>query len=505
MPPTISPQDFVRKWRNIDLNERAVSQSHFNDLCDLLGEPKPLDIDPEGTSYTFERGATKADGPTGAGQGWADVWKRGAFAWEYKGPGKDLKRAYQQLLQYRESLLNPPLLVVSDIRTIVVHTNFTNSVKQEHRWTLDDLLDTRRREELRRVWTEPFALRPAETPEMVTEQAAREFAKLAVILRQYEVAPDRAAHFLIRVLFCLFADDAGLLPNKLFDRLLHVRFNLAQQFTDQLRALFIAMRDGGMFGVESVPYFNGGLFNDDDVPVFGSEVLDILRRVSALDWASIEPSILGTLFERSLDPTKRAQLGAHYTSRDDILLIVEPVLMAPLRRRWSEVQTEAHAIAQRRDDAANPTQRARHATALQTLLVGFAHDIARVRVLDPACGSGNFLYVALKQLLDLEKEVITFASDLDVGRFIPSVSPEQLHGIEVNEYAYELAQTTVWIGYIQWLRDNGFGVPSDPILQPLRTIWKQDAILAFDDAGNPVEPAWPEADVIVGNPPFLGG
>jgi hypothetical protein len=500
----LSPQDFVRKWRGVDVTERAAAQTHFNDLCRMLDVPAPLDPGVNHESYAFERGATKTAGVTGEGQGWADVWKRHAFAWEYKGPGKDLKRAYDQLLQYREALENPPLLVVSDMQTIVVHTNITNTVKQIHTWTLDDLLVPDRRDALRRVWTEPMALRPSATPAQVTAEAARQFAQLADILRKYGEAPDRAAHFLIRILFCLFADDVGLLPDRLFEKLVNARFARARQFTDQLRALFAAMRDGGAFGFVAVPHFNGGLFDDEDVIDLDSDALDILRAVSTLDWSSVEPSILGTLFERSLDPAKRAQLGAHYTSREDIELIVEPVLMAPLRRRWDAVRAEAGALLARRAEANQPQQQ-RHTAALQTLLMGFSHEIARVRVLDPACGSGNFLYVALKALLDLEKEVITFAGDLGVGAFFPSVSPEQLRGIEVNEYAHELAQTTVWIGYIQWLRDNGFGAPSEPILRPLDTIAKMDAILAFDAEGRPVEPRWPDADIIVGNPPFLGG
>jgi type II restriction/modification system DNA methylase subunit YeeA len=240
-------------------------------------------------------------------------------------------------------------------------------------------------------------------------------------------------------------------------------------------------------------------------PHLDSDGLDILARISTLDWANIEPSIFGTLFERSLDPAKRSQLGAHYTSREDIMLIVEPVLMVPLRRRWAEVRQEALDLAQRREEAETKRTRDNRHKELTNLLTGFAYEIAQVRVLDPACGSGNFLYVALKQLLDLEKEVITLAGDLGLTRFFPSVSPAQLHGIEISEYAHELAQATIWIGYIQWLRENGFGMPGEPILKPIETILLMDAILAYDEQGQPVEPKWPEADVIIGNPPFLGG
>lgn len=168
------------------------------------------------------------------------------------------------------------------------------------------------------------------------------------------------------------------------------------------------------------------------------------------------------------------------------------------------MQAQARDLIAKRD-AATGASRTRQQQALQRLLTGFADEIAATRVLDPACGSGNFLYVALKRLLDLEKEVITFAATNGAGSFFPRVGPEQLYGIEINPYAHELASVVVWIGYIQWLHDNGFGQPSDPILKPLHTIERKDAVLAWDEQGRPVEPEWPEADVIVGNPPFLGG
>ena len=495
----LTPQAFVQKWRQATVKEKSGYQEHFIDLCRLIDYPTPVEQDPSGPHYTFEAGADMQKG----GQGWADVWKRGAFAWEYKGKHANLNKAYQQLLQYRESLQNPPLLVVSDMETIQIHTNFTNTVKQVIVLSFDSLLTTVGLQKLRAVFTNPDVFRAPQNTVQVTEQAAAEFAKLAELLRKYGEDPQRIAHFLIRILFCLFAEDVGLLPNHLFSQLIAVTRNRAPLFVAELRTLFAQMTTGGFYGMQDIPHVNGRLFDDDTVLPLDSDGVAILLRASDLDWSYVEPAIFGTLFERSLDPAKRAQLGAHYTSRDDILLIIEPVLMAPLRRRWAEVETQARALAARRD-AANKRVAARLQDELRAMLTGFAKEIAGTRVLDPACGSANFLYVALKQLLDLEKSVITLAQDLAVGSFFPSVSPEQLRGIEVNEYAHELAQITVWIGYIQWLRDNGFGAPSEPILKPLDTIRQMDAILAFDDAGNPVEPAWPDADVIVGNPPFLG-
>ena len=288
----------------------------------------------------------------------------------------------------------------------------------------------------------------------------------------------------------------------------------------QVRQLFAAMATGGFFGVETIKHVDGGLFNDDSVLLLDADSLRILAEVCGLNWSAIEPVILGTLFERGLDPDKRSQLGAHFTAKDDILLVVEPVLMAPLRREWVEIQAQVRLLADQLgalDEAADAertaaarTQRRGKRTLLRgkalALLAAFREKLAAVQILDPACGSGNFLYVALWLLLDLEKAVINLAATLGEPISLPLVSPAQLHGIEINPYAFELAQTTIRIGYIQWLRDNGFGLPTEPILKPLTTFRQMDAILAGDrDQGLGIrEPEWPAADVIIGNPPFLG-
>jgi len=506
--PSLDLPTFVARWQRSALTERSAAQQHFLDLCAVLGEPTPAAADPEGRFYTFERGAHKVAG----GGGWADVWKRGYVAWEYKGKRKDLAAAYQQLLQYREDLENPPLLVVCDLDRFEVHTNFTGTVKQVYAFDLDDLARNAPTatcplaplEVLRATFTTPERLRPTRTAAGVTEDAARAFATLADSLRRRGEDPEATAHFLMRLLFCLFAEDIGLLPERLFTTLVERTRTRPAEFTARLSQLFAAMTRGGSFGADDIAYFNGGLFADAAVLALMGDDLVTLARAAALDWASIEPAIFGTLFERSLDPAKRSQLGAHYTSRDDILLIVEPVLMAPLRHRWVAVQEEARGLIGKRD-AASGNARTRHQQALVRLLLAFTDEIAAVRVLDPACGSGNFLYVSLKRLLDLWKEVSLFAAASGVAGLLPyTVGPQQLYGIELNVYAHELASVVVWIGYIQWLHDNGFGIPEDPILKPLHNIRRMDAILAYDAARQPVEPTWPVADVVVGNPPFLG-
>ena len=311
---SITPQEFVAKWRASHLTESAASQEHFIDLCRMLGHETPAQADSEGTWFTFEKGAEKSTG----GQGWADVWKKGFFAWEYKGKHKDLDAAYAQLLRYCDALLNPPLLVVSDMETIVIHTNFNNAVKREIRLPLDDLTTDPGQATLRAVFTAPDNLKSEETPEGVTKKAAVEFAKLAESLRKRGADSEEAAHFLIRILFCLFAEDIKLLPDKLLSRLVAETRDDPETFRRQLRTLFGHMVKGGFFGLDRIPHFNGGLFDDDTVLDLATDDLRTLQKVSQLDWSSIEPSILGTLFERGLDPDKRSQIGAHYTSRDDI-------------------------------------------------------------------------------------------------------------------------------------------------------------------------------------------
>jgi type II restriction/modification system DNA methylase subunit YeeA len=480
---------------------------HFIELCDVLSEPHPASEDSSGATYTFEKGGTTIEGK----QGFADVWKRGCFGWEYKGKHKDLNVAYQQLLKYREDLENPPLLVVCDLELFEVHTNFTGTAKQVYRFSLDDLLKNQATadcklpplEVLRAVFTDPARLRPDRSTADVTEMAAAEFATLADSLRARGVDPQRAAHFLMRLLFCLFAEDIGLLPPKLFSVLLERTRHRPADFKARLAQLFAAMATGGAFGADDIAHFNGDLFTDAEVFDLSAEDIETLLRVSKLDWSAIEPAIFGTLFERSLDPDKRSQLGAHYTSRDDIMLIVEPVLMAPLRRRWVEVKAKAEKLLERPKPGKAAGKKLQ--TALRNLLLGFVHELSQVRVLDPACGSGNFLYVALKLLLDLWKEVSVFGATHGLAHLLPyQVNPAQLYGIEINVYAQELASVVVWIGYIQWLHDNGFGVPPPPILQRLDNIRRMDAVLTHDAHGGPLEPEWPQADVIIGNPPFLG-
>jgi restriction-modification enzyme MmeI-like protein len=228
-----------------------------------------------------------------------------------------LDKAYEQLLRYRDALHNPPLLIVSDINHIIIRTNYTNLPTRTIDLTLDDLLKPEGLGILKTVFFNPEQLKPQETIESVTREAAARFAKLAENLRKYGSDPQAIAHFLIRLLFCLFAEDIGLLPERLFPQLLEQTRRNSKDFAEVLSQLFRAMNKGGYFGRDKILHFNGGLFDDDRVLPLDSADMEIIANIDALDWGAIEPSIFGTLFERGLDPTKRSQLGAHYTSKDD--------------------------------------------------------------------------------------------------------------------------------------------------------------------------------------------
>ena len=499
---------FIAKWQRAELTEQSASQQHFLDLCAVVDHPEPATVDPTGDRFTFERGATKQDGR----DGWADVWKRGFFGWEYKGKRKDLDAAFRQLLLYKDALENPPLLVVCDMERIVVHTNFTGTRPDVHDIPLAELAEPRNLEIVRRVFHAPDKLRPGTTSEAITAEAASCVAEIAQQLRDRGVAPTDAAHFLDRVVFCLFAEDVGLLPELLFTRLLEKTQRDPERFARLTGQLFDAMGVGGDFGVHTIRHFNGNLFEPGPVLDLRPQEIGSLYAAARLDWAAVDPSIFGTLFERGLDPSKRAQLGAHYTSREEIEILVDPVVMQPLRREWEGIQAVVESLlrtGKKRPGGqeAEPTgprlRKARRES--QALIRGFHERLAGVKVLDPACGSGNFLYVTLQKLKDLEKEVIVWAMDQGFPGLIPQVGPWQLYGIEINRYAFELAQMTVWIGYLQWTRNNGFGEPDDPVLRPMDNFECKDAILDLTDPAHAKEPQWPRVDFIVGNPPFLGG
>jgi type II restriction/modification system DNA methylase subunit YeeA len=488
----MTPAQFIALWQNNPLSERAGAQGHFDDLCEMLGVDKPRDPD----NYCFERGAGKASG----GDGWADVWKRGHFGWENKRPGRDLRAALKQLTDYALELENPPLLVVSDREIIEIHTAFTGYPDQPRRIAIADLLRPEHLQTLRWVFTEPEKLRPVKSLAAITEEAAGQFGALAETLRKRGLDSQPVAHFLIQCLFCMFAEDEGLLPRGIFTGLLAKAADDPARAANRLTALFAAMQNGGDYGDDTIAWFNGGLFATIAVPPLERAELAALQHAADMDWRNIDPSIFGTLFERGLNPAKRSQLGAHYTDPATIMRLIDPVIVRPLTAEWQAAKT---AIAAALKKSKKQNDKAHKDAA--ALFHGHLERLRNYRVLDAACGSGNFLYLALKSLKDLERRANTEAEALGLQRQVSiEVSPANVLGIELDAYAAELARVTVWIGEIQWMLRNGYPVSAQPILRPLDSIENRDALIKVGAGDTASEAEWPACDAIVGNPPFLG-
>lgn len=519
----MTPEKFQEKWQEATRTEKSAAQEHFLDLCELLGVPKPAEIDKHGKTYTFEKLTTR---PDKGGKAFADVWKEKCFVWEYKGKRKSLTEAYAQARMYAADLGNPPLLIVSDMKEIVVHTNFTGLPTLRTSITFRHLNDSAVRGRLKNAFNDPDRWRPDATRESVTQEAAARFGKIAADLRRRGHDPQRVAHFLNRIVFCLFAEDIDLLPNRVFAEILEAATRDQDQFAPMLRDLFRAMRrKNGRFGTTSIPWFDGGLFEDDEVLSLGLLEIRELSEAAGLDWSFIDPSIFGTLFERGLDPEKRKAMaglfdapdtpasqrglfdrhvpdkgvGIHYTDPATIMKIVEPVVLAPLRREWEAVKAEVRKH-QEAKAKAKGAQRTKAENAARDAYLKFRERLGRFRVLDPACGSGNFLYLALSHLKDFDLAVMKDAEGMGLPLDNQRVTPEAVMGIEINPYAAEIARVTIWIGELQWQMSKGFGIKRSPILGQLKQIECRDALLAPDGT----EAAWPKADVVIGNPPFLG-
>jgi hypothetical protein len=496
----------------------------------------------------------------GEARGYADVFYRDHFAWENKAPGRNLDTALKQLLTYSLALSNPPLLVVCDRLTTRIHTQFNGHPSEVHTVLLAELDQPEKQALLRRLWLEPESFRPKKTSRDITEAAAKSFATLADGLRKRNHDADEVAHFLTQCLFCFFAEDVGLLPGRMFEGLVNNKHLTADKLTRGLTNLFTVMRKGGLYGNDDIPWFNGGLFKKVNVPELSIMEVTELRNAAALNWSAIDVSIFGTLFERGLDPSKRSQLGAHYTDPATILRIVEPVLTRPLLQKWELLAQEIRGL-----QAKSTKKGDKHYKAAQAKFVLWLEDLKDYRVLDPACGSGNFLFLGLKALKDIEHKSHLDAAAMGLDRQADLVTgPHNVLGIELNEYAAELARVTVWIGELQWRIEHGYDFKTNPVLEPLDHIECRDALLSFiaggtgsgaragpmpgphaskgaaksaptsappthqnlmeggEDAGAApaismracgtgaiarrfaTEAPWPKASVVIGNPPFLG-
>ncbi len=582
--PTPNPVDtFITRWQQSGAAERANFQQFAVELCDLLGvdRPDPSVADAHHNAYVFEKSVPLPGGTLGR----IDLYKRGCFVMEAKqgseqitdpaailGPRRRgtavrgtaawdtaMERARQQAQSYARTLPpheipggRPPLLVVVDVGdSIALYSEFTRTGgsyvpfpdPSRYRIRMDDLRDPDVRALLATVWTDPMSLDPTRRSARVTREIADRLAWLAKSLETHHDA-ETVAGFLMRCLFTMFAEDVGLLPNRSFTQLLADIGHDLPSFVPMLQHLWQTMRDGGYSVLlrNQIPQFNGGLFADNTVLPLDERQFHWLQEAARADWREVEPAIFGTLLERALDPVERHKLGAHYTPRAYVERLVQPAVVEPLRAEWEGVQAAALLLAGQNKPAEAVAEVER-----------FQQRLATTRILDPACGSGNFLYVALSHLKGLESEVLEMRRDLsgeraqmimEVGAVM--VTPEQFLGIEVNPRAAAIADLVLWIGYLQWhFRTRGETLPSVPILRRFHNIECRDAVLTWrqrvpltDADGQPVtrwdgrtvkphpvtgdpvpdesartpvyrylDPApaaWPAADFIVGNPPFIG-
>ncbi|MDC7787575.1 class I SAM-dependent DNA methyltransferase [Rhodoplanes sp. TEM] len=537
----MTPQQFIRKWKPVALTEKAAAQTHFLDLCAMLGHDDPVTADPAGEWFAFEKGVTK----TGGGDGFADVWKKGFFAWEYKKKKRNLDDALAQLVRYAAALENPPLQVACDTDRFLIRTAWTNAVPKTYELSLDDLDEPKNLEILRAVFFEPHKLRPTRTRAAVTKEAADKFSTIALRL-QGRGTPEEIAHFVNQLVFCFFAHSVKLLPNEFFPKLLKRAAQRPENAKRYFDGLFAAMEKGGDYDLTEIAYFNGGLFDGRRALPLDAGDCGLLLDAASLDWSQIDPIIFGTLFERFLDPEKRGQIGAHYTDAEKIMMIVDPVIVRPLAKEWEAARAEIEALLTKKQ---KPPKRARTGRAMSPVEAAeevrsrHLERLRTVSILDPACGSGNFLYLALQAVKDLELRANLECEALGLSPRTPAVGPEIVRGLEINPLAAELARTTIWIGDIQWGIRNGIYARPEPILRTLDTIECRDALItrvapaspqspsppgssrgstssgasthqgvdgrdepSHDDGGAAyVEAEWPAAEFIVGNPPFLGG
>jgi type II restriction/modification system DNA methylase subunit YeeA len=500
--PPLTPVGFISKWSRNTQTEKQIAQTHFADLCRLFDHPTPAEDDPTGDHFAFEKAATRI----GGGKGYADVWKKDYFAWEYKSRNENLEAAHKQLMTYAPALGNPPLQVVCDFQRYRVYTAWTNTVPDTHEILLDDFVKPDRLQILRNVFHDPEKLKPVRVRSTLTKEAADKFATIAFRM-QGRGTPEEIAHFVNQLVFCFFADSVGLLPKGLWSKLLARAQGDPERARSRFDALFDAMRNGEDYGAETIVHFNGGLFDGRRALPLDDGDIGLLRVANTLDWSQIDPSIFGSLFERFLDPQKRAQIGAHYTDAEKIQKIIEPVIMRPLQAEWIEVKADIDALLKGKKKPpmrTKPKRPMKPLEAAEERRAQFLKRLKEIKILDPACGSGNFLYLALQGVKDIEHRVNLESERAGLKPQLPFIGPEILKGIEINPVAAELARTTIWIGDIQWRIRNGIHSDKRPVLEKLDAIERGDALIHVGKEGIYQEAQWPEAEFIVGNPPFLG-
>ncbi|AKS41184.1 hypothetical protein HNQ63_002541 [Wenzhouxiangella marina] len=453
--PNKAVEAFIERWQNGGGKERANYQLFLTELCQFLDlpGPEPASDDPASDSYVFEHRVDIHHPDGSSTRGYIDLYRRGHFVLEAKQVSerhessrwdKAMLRAAAQADTYIRALPGehgrPPFLLTCDVgRTIEVYAEFTRSGgtyvpfpdPRSHRIHLDDLRDEAIRDRIRKIWTAPDSLDPSKYAARVTRELSKTLAQLARALERDGYEVERVAHFIKRCLFTMFCEDVDLLPKGEFTALLTRLKKTPEHFPDAIRSLWETMNTGGYSGVlnQQILRFNGNLFTEINPIPLSADQIALLIDAAKHDWSQVEPAIFGTLLERALDPDDRHKLGAHYTPRAYVERLVMPTVIDPLRDEWKDVQAAAAALeAQDKHDKAVDEIRAFH------------RKLCEIRILDPACGSANFLYVTLEHMKRLEGEVLGTLADLGAGQNLlemqgNTVDPHQFLGIEINPRA----------------------------------------------------------------------
>jgi hypothetical protein len=530
-----SVDDFIDRWRACEGGQERANYALFlTELCKIIGvaPPNPANADPHLNDYVFERVVKDPhfrEGSTSTRR--IDLYKRGSFVLEakqsrLKGGSKDMgelpsgqvdgdgkhkwdvlmMNARRQAESYARALPTdhgwPPFILVCDVgNCIETYADFSGQGKNYTQYpdrkscqiSLHDLADEKIRNRLRQIWEQPLELDPTRNSTTVTKQIAERLADVSKSIEKLGYAKQRVASFLSRCILTMFAEDIGLLPKRCFKDLLHECRQKPENFKPLVEQLWEAMDKGEYaFAIkEKVSRFNGEFFKDREALPLGQEEIGELESAAACNWREVEPSIFGTFLEQALEAEERRRLGAHYTPKAYVERLVNATIMEPLREEWAT----ALATAERQKSEGRVKQAAATLRHYHTGLCG-------LRILDPACGTGNFLYVAMEMIKRLEGEVADAITNVTGQDYIPSlqshtVDPKQFIGMEINERAAAIAELVLWIGYLQWHFRTTSGFPSEPILQAFHNVQLCDAVLD--------RPTWPEADYIVGNPPFIGG
>ncbi|HET9066739.1 MAG TPA: DNA methyltransferase [Gemmatimonadales bacterium] len=478
------------RWRGTTLGERQAFQPWFLEFCDALGVERPA---PDGSgTYCFEQPVKVITTEGALTTNFIDCWKDKHVAVEAKATGapdgaKDvpLRKAYKQLRDYVAAVPGtiPPYLMVVDVpRELIIWDGWNGfgGFPAGTRIPLDQLPDLPDQIALLQdIFTQPRVRDPRGKAQQVTKEIAGKLAELAATFENRAFEPERVARFLMRCVFCFFAEDVGLLPPKLFERTLVTARETGDgaHVAEVLTSLWRTMDAGGMFGADKIQRFNGHFFRTlESLPLEPADV-QLLIEAARFDWGGVEPSIFGTLLVRALEPAERHKLGAEYTPREYIERLVEPTVIEPIRERWTAVQarvTQLEASGKKQD-----------VVEAEEEVLAFHAWLRGLRFLDPACGSGNFLYVTMAAVKRIEVEVLRELARLHGGQeglVLDEVHPRQFHGIEVNWWAREIAELTLWIGYHQfWREAHGGRTPPIPILEDTGTIECRDAILAWDE------------------------